>query len=817
MTRFVRGARRARATALAICALLAGAVTVTAGLGRATAQAGPTPTADLRARASHVTGSLKGVSAPRPQEFDAFVRDRGALLLLGKALFWDQQLGSDGLACASCHFHAGADNRSKNQIDPGLRNETAQFPTGDATFGNSPLTPASTPPFAPNYQLTASDFPLHRLADPANAQSTLLSDTNDVISSQGVFNGTYTGKRSGLGVELTPSGPGSIFQVNGVQVRNVEPRNVPTVVNAIFNHRNFWDSRARSEYNGQDPIGQLDAGASVVRVGAGAAGAPALVSISPEHMSTASQADGPPLSGLEMAFSGHSFPDLGRKMLDPSLIPLGQQQVAKGESVLGPVSRIGAKKSNLGITPSYADLVKQAFQPAWWDGSSFVVDLSGSAPLVRALGSKETKTAAVYSVMEFNFPLYFGFAIAEYERSLVADDTPFDRFMDGDDLALTADQQRGLDLFIGKGRCVNCHAGAELTSASISNVQRDGPIERMVMGDGGVAAYDTGHYNIGVRPTHEDIGVGGFIGPQNLPLSDARRYQSCVKARVAAGDDVAAANTSCGVPPIRARPGEAQVLLEQGCALLGNPADAAGLLAQARVVLDAAGLGATDVPAPVQPSAADLAGAFSAQRNAVDLLVTAAGAAAPDVAGRVQTLVAAAGTVMPDQARGGDADPLKPVGPPLGPDERIAADGTFKVPGLRNVELTAPYFHNGGQATLAQVVQFYNRGGDFADQNQHDLDPDIAPIGLTADEQASLVAFLGALTDDRVRWERAPFDHPSLLLPNGATLDAKLTKLAPGTKVPENMVLLTAGATTGSSSPLGTPNTPFANFLDPLQ
>jgi hypothetical protein len=31
------------------------------------------------------------------------------------------------------------------------------------------------------------------------------------------------------------------------------------------------------------------------------------------------------------------------------------------------------------------------------------------------------------------------------------------------------------------------------------------------------------------------------------------------------------------------------------------------------------------------------------------------------------------------------------------------------------------------------------------------------------------------------------------------------------------MVLLTADATTGSSSPLGTPNTPFANFLDPLQ
>jgi len=37
---------------------------------------------------------------------------------LGKALFWDTAIGSDGQACASCHFHAGADSRSKNQLNP---------------------------------------------------------------------------------------------------------------------------------------------------------------------------------------------------------------------------------------------------------------------------------------------------------------------------------------------------------------------------------------------------------------------------------------------------------------------------------------------------------------------------------------------------------------------------------------------------------------------------------------------------------------------------------------------------------------------------
>ncbi|MFL5299054.1 MAG: cytochrome c peroxidase, partial [Anaeromyxobacteraceae bacterium] len=328
-----------RASHLAVIALVTAADAAVAALP----PEGTPPPAGLRALASHVTGSLKTVSAPRPQDFGAYVRDQGALLRLGKALFWDAQLGSDGLACASCHFHAGADNRSKNQLDPGLRNETAAFPTGDSTFGNSPLAPASTPPFAPNHQLTQADFPLHRLADPADAHSSLLSDTNDVVSSQGVFNGTFTGKRNGQGVELSPTGPGAIFQVNGVQVRNVEPRNVPTVVNAIFNHRNFWDSRARSEFNGADPLGQLDPGATVARAGAGAGGAPALVGIAPVHLSTASQADGPPLSNLEMAFTGKTFSDLGRKMLDPKLVPLALQQVSPQDAVLGAIANAKGK------------------------------------------------------------------------------------------------------------------------------------------------------------------------------------------------------------------------------------------------------------------------------------------------------------------------------------------------------------------------------------------------------------------------------------------------------------------------------------------
>jgi len=85
--------------------------------------------------------------------------------------------------------------------------------------------------------------------------------------------------------------------------------------------------------------------------------------------------------------------------------------------------------------------------------------------------------------------------------------------------------------------------------------------------------------------------------------------------------------------------------------------------------------------------------------------------------------------------------------------------GAFKTPSLRNVELRAPYFHNGSAATLTDVVNFYNRGGDF----QFNQDPLIRPLGLGPGPRADLVAFLGrALTDPRVENATVPFDRPTL-------------------------------------------------------
>lgn len=91
---------------------------------------------------------------------------------------------------------------------------------------------------------------------------------------------------------------------------------------------------------------------------------------------------------------------------------------------------------------------------------------------------------------------------------------------------------------------------------------------------------------------------------------------------------------------------------------------------------------------------------------------------------------------------------------------QIGDRGRMKVPSLRNVELRAPYFRNGQMATLEAVVDFYDRGGDF---NAPNKSPAVAPIGLTLQQKADLVAFLKRpLTDPRILAAQAPFDRPLL-------------------------------------------------------
>lgn len=595
-------------------------------LALAVAAAGP-------AAAQHAApGSLKTVSVPLPDELDRYISDREAAIRLGKAFFWDMQVGSSGdQACATCHYHAGVDNRVKNTVHPGI----------DSTFDVR----------GPQELLRLSDFPFHQLKDPDNQFSALLRDSDDRVGSQGLERLLFAGIKAKSAIDKSKVhpefNPDPLFNVNGVNTRQVTGRNSPSVINAVFNHRNFWDGRANNVFNGVNPFGERDPNA---QVWADHGSGPVPETVRLRNASLASQAVGPPNNEVEMAWEGRSFPELGRKLLTLKR-PLANQVVDPSDSVLGGL----AHPSGAGLSVSYQQLIDAAIQPAY--RGEAIVSVGGSA----------------YKLTEANFSLIWGLAVMLYEATLVSDDSPFDRFAEGRASALGPLAQQGLQIFLNEGKCIDCHSGPEFTSATVGFLAtqevldplappehpaqlREGAIERMEMSTG-VAVYDAGFYNIGVRPTWEDVGVGGS-DPFGNPLSFSRQEVSGVRV----------------------------------------------------------------------------------DRFEVDPCTFAVGPCVP-VSG----------------------------------DERVAVDGAFKVPTVRNVELTGPFMHNGGMATLEEVVEFYARGGDFHRENLADMDPEVSGIGhlwRRPDRKAALVAFLKSLTDDRVRFQSAPFDHPSLALPNGVSLPA---------------------------------------------
>jgi cytochrome c peroxidase len=619
-------------------------------------------------------GPLNLVPVPMP-DLSQFVVDKKTAIALGKALFWDQQAGSDGLACASCHFHAGADNRVQNQLDPGLRNTNPALQNvWNLTASNRNSKTGPPPGGGPNYTLEKLDFPLHQLMDPTNRNSKVVFDSNDVVGSQGVFRADFNHinvlrDNDPKKIEVCTSALSPTFSVHGINTRQVEPRNTPTVINAIFNFRNFWDGRANNIFNGRDPFGPRDltAGSDPLNsvLTADALGRLTPMKVAIADASLASQAVGPPGSDLEMSCRGRVFEEIGQKLLQ--LRPLGLQSVDPTDSVLGAyvpksASNNGANDNTAtggtGLNASYEALIRKAFAPQFWNSTRL--------------------TADGYRQIEKNFSFFWGLSIMLYESTLVSDRAPFDQYMNGNISAMTTQQVTGLQVFVGKAGCVFCHKGAEFTGAATSlRTLRDmgGQVEHMIMGDGTVSLYDSGFYNIGVRPTTEDIGVGGTDTWGN-PLSWSRQAKNAV----------------------------------------------------------AAGKAVTTMLA-IGPDAINVATCNF------------------------------------------QIDPCLPVTN----NARDSVDGSFKVPSLRNVELTGPYFHNGGQATLEQVVDFYSRGGDgagtdFANTtgfgvNPTNRAPAILPLNLSAADKANLVAFLKTLTDERVRWEQAPFDHPSLTVPNGHPID----------------------------------------------
>lgn len=125
-----------------------------------------------------------------------------------------------------------------------------------------------------------------------------------------------------------------------------------------------------------------------------------------------------------------------------------------------------------------------AFQARlFWDGRAGSLEEQALGPLVnpREMGMPSLE-AVVRRVEEqptyrAEFAQAFGYdsaitieqitaAIAAYERTLITPDSPYDRFVNGDPGALTAQQVRGMALFESLG-CVHCHAGPNFSAASI--------------------------------------------------------------------------------------------------------------------------------------------------------------------------------------------------------------------------------------------------------------------------------------------------------------------------------------------------------------
>jgi cytochrome c peroxidase len=691
-----------------------------------------------------------------------YVADVTAATQLGKALFWDVQAGSDGkTACATCHFQAGADVRTRNQLNPGA---------------NGLFDGAST-----NYQLAAANYPF--VNGPAGA---LTRNVDNITGSQGVRPMLFTGATSGAETTSAATDPvfGTMRQVTGV--------NAPTTINAVFNHRNFFNGRAQPEFNGVNPWGARDATARVW--GVNSAGTLTQFTVSIPGASTASQAVGPPLSPVEMSASGRTFPDIGVKMLGAK--PLGLQTVDPNDSVLGPLVTPGVK----GLNTTYAALIKKAFYPTWWNSTANI---------------KINKKS--YTLMQADFALYWGIAIMMYEATLVSDASPMDRYVatrfdpatglpktvactdlsgkqtlcpvqgdttllqpvvdrlrtqgitvpaaTGGTRAVTLDDiLAGLDLFeqpvplpgtvglplrtattAGAGAgCAFCHVGAETTSASVRNVT--------VGIELGEQAFKKGGFDLrlermfmGVRSPAPAVGAGFWpSSPQPPPPvpygSDVITYDNA---------SYAVTVTDINNAPVA------------GQKVPVNTYDVGWYNLGARPTADNAGLGGTDLNGLPLSWTAYFQKTLA---NPATILVAGGGLTCVDVNGNpvvppsAPSTSAFAGLVMDPTT----TFPILSGG--LSATESTDVAGSFKTLSLRNVELSGPYFHTGGKATLRQAIELYDDGGNFANAT---LPPLIRPLGMSEDHLTALVAFLVSLTDDRVLYQRAPFDHPSIDVPQG--------------------------------------------------
>src|SRR5947209_5785506 len=211
-----------------------------------------------------------------------------------------------------------------------------------------------------------------------------------------------------------------------INVRKTTGRNTPSVVNAVFNFRNFWDGRAQNVCNGANPFGARDKDSHLL-IGDAVDGklGPALVHM--QNSALCSQALGPILSSVEMSADGRNLRQVGKKLLNRQ--PLARQMVDPTDSVLGVFSSSPAT----GLNTRYSDLIQKAFLPEWWNSKHHVCqnpDGSRAGEIDPTVGQFCPNGTQDFSQMEYNFSLFWGVAIQMYESTLVSDQTPFDKYLE---------------------------------------------------------------------------------------------------------------------------------------------------------------------------------------------------------------------------------------------------------------------------------------------------------------------------------------------------------------------------------------------------
>lgn len=619
-------------------------------------------------------GASDGVPA---SDLSAYIKSKEHLIALGKGLFWDQRVGSDDrTACATCHYHAGVDTRTKHTdsaTNPAQIRYNHQWSRGDYVD-------------SANVPETGSDAHAFGLIRPTNEKK---EHQTLIIGSQGIRPRVFTGLEMVNGVPTEKEGRTLTVEERSTyhippeaqdKFRQVTRRNASTIINSTLLSRLFADGRAQPMFNGHDAFGDSDGTNPDVPTLRNVHGKIKEEPISLPMAAAASQALAPLRSVEEMGYVGRQPWDVAAKLLLTR--PLLLQEVSIDDSVLGKL----ADPSGKGLSLTYQKLIELAFHEDWWDAPvDFKANFYVPPYYPEPLDADGKPLAGKTGLQAINFPLYFGLAIMAYEQTLVSDDSAFDRFCRGDTTAMSRRAIRGFEKFRSYG-CADCHLQPEFAGATVSSVFGDADPP------------DDGYEELGTRPR-----------PLTRPLNTPNGGKFVEEMK----------------PPELRR----------------------GLLQ-------------------------DTDRFFAYDGGFYNIGVTAlewsdGNKQWPEDWG-VGTTVSELG-IEHSRAR-----KLFP-GENLRHDDQSRVRGAFKTPSLRNIELTKPYMHNGAFLTLEDVMAFYERGPREFDDDHPDAKywhhPALPQLreNLTSDSDASadIIAFMKALTDERVRRHAAPFDHPSLELPVG--------------------------------------------------